>query len=95
MWLLKVRTHERERRIAMHGATARTMAQVLVELGYAVRVMMVTEHYDPVTSQHFVIDPDTQEVLYLPKNTVDELNMKGFVELGGERDDISTSGAAH
>ncbi len=95
MWLLKVFAQGRERRIGMHGAIARTMAQVLGELGYSVSVTMVTEHYDPVKSRHFVIDPDTQEVLYLPKTAVDELNMKGFVELGGERDDISTSGSAH
>ncbi len=81
MWLLKVRTQENERRIGMHGAIARTMAQVLIELGYSVRVAVVTEHYDPVKARHFVIDPDTQEVLYLPENAQSELTMKGFVEL--------------
>ncbi len=92
MWLIKTRDQDgRERNIVAHGWLARTLAETLSEFGYSANLFLVSEHFDPVSSTKFILDPITNEPLRLPRDYVRKLRDEGYFEVHPLRQSIAVA----
>jgi len=82
MWIIKSHDGTRQRVIAAASKDfADKIVAMLREFSHPAEVYLVAEHYDPITATKFVLDPETNEPLKLPKDYARRLLIEGYVEL--------------
>jgi len=86
MWLIKMKDKEgRERKIVGNGYNAKVIGNVLVRLGFGVKVFRVETFRDAETSRLWCIDPENGRRLWV--SSEEDLFMEGYAEVfyDGER----------
>jgi len=82
MWIIKTHDGVKNRTIAVASRDlADKLAEVLKEFSHPAEVYLVADHYDPITATRFVLDPETNEPLRLPRDYARRLMLEGYVEL--------------
>ena len=86
MWLIKMKDKEgRERKIVGNGYNAKVIGNVLVRLGFGVKVFRVETFRDAETSRLWCIDPENGRRLWV--SSEEDLFRKDYAEVfyDGER----------